>query len=153
MVGPAPPQNSEAGNLQGSPEPVFLRGQGLGVRGQGGPEAHTRALQHPHSAWPLLPCKPWPCPLLAGAGGGVWSAALAHGRFPSRRRGHGSRWSQCSPCGLGGPQEPVTLTREELPLSLEVPTGPSVRLWLRQTSTQGSATILEKHLQVTFGPG
>lgn len=54
------------------------------------------------------------------------SAALAHGSFPSRRRGHGSRWSQCSPRGLRGPQEPVTLTQEELPLSFEVPTGPSV---------------------------
>lgn len=47
-VGPAPSQSSEAGNLQGSPEPVFLRGQG-------GSEAHARALQLPHSAWPLLP--------------------------------------------------------------------------------------------------
>lgn len=124
-AGPAPPQSSEAGNLQGSPEPVFLRGQGSGVR------VVLRPTPDHSSILTLLgrcsPASPGPARSLAGAEGGAWSAALAHGRFPSRRRGHGSRWPQCSPRGLGGPQEPVTLTREELPLSFEVPTGPSVQ--------------------------
>lgn len=59
-----------------------------------------------------LPCSAlWLVPWQSHGGIEGWegvSTALAYGRLPSRRRCHGSRWTQCSPRGLQGPQEHVT---------------------------------------------
>lgn len=141
-----PPQGTDAGSLEGSLASVsIIIPGGSDTRG---PSATCQASRLCSVAGTLA--APW-----GMAGWGV-SPALVHGRLPSRRRCHGSRWTQCSPRGLQGPQEHVTTDQPRKmnsPLRFLSPHGVSLPGYgLRQSDSQGSSHCRRRNVHVTFGP-